>query len=460
MTRALLDRDAALADGLAAIRVEFSVPAGFPPEVRAAAETAARRPPDAHRDRTAIPFVTLDPATATDLDQAFAIEAAGGDLLLHYAIADIGWFVADGDAVDHEAWKRGETLYLPDGKAGLYPPVLAEGAASLLPDGPRPAIVLTTRIAPDGRGQIESVERALIRSRAKLAYDAVSPADLPPGFAEIARRIRAAEAARGATRVDPPDQEVTRGADGRLTLAFRPLLESERDNAALSLATNMAVADLLHAHATGLFRVMDAPDDGAVARLRHEAAALGLGWPAAMSLADFERTLVARDAAQATMMLAIRRAGGGARYEAYRADVAPWHAAVAARYAHATAPLRRLADRYVLSAALAVASGRGVPDPVTDAFTRLPKVMATADSRAGRIDRAVVDLAEAVMLQGREGATFAAVATDVDDRGVRIQLCDLPILARVDATGIAPGDPLTVTLTAADPATRRIIFSI
>lgn len=460
MTRALRDRDAVLAAGLAAIRTEFTVPAGFPDNVLTAAETAARRTPDAHRDRTDRPFVTLDPASATDLDQAVAIEMAGSDLLLHYAIADIGWFVADGDPIDREAWNRGETLYLPDGKAGLYPPVLAEGAASLLPDGPRPAIVLTTRIAPDGSGRIDGIERALIRSRAKLAYDSVTPADLPAGFAEIAHRIRAAEGARGAARIDPPDQEVARGADGRLTLAFRPLLDSERDNAALSLATNMAVADLLYAHATGLFRVMEAPDDAAVARLRREAAALGVVWPDTMPLAEFERTLATGDPGQATMMLAIRRAGGGARYDAYRADIAPWHAAVAARYAHATAPLRRLADRYVLTAALSVANGQAVPEPTTQAFARLPKVMATADARAARIDRAVVDLAEAVMLQGREGEHFAAVATDVDDRGVRIQLCDLPILARVDATGVVPGDRLTVRLTTADPATRRIAFAV
>ncbi|MFD1787616.1 RNB domain-containing ribonuclease [Sphingomonas floccifaciens] len=460
MTRALLDRDAVLAAGLGAIRSEFAVPTGFPPEVLAAAEAASRRVPDAHRDRTAIPFVTLDPASSTDLDQAFAIEASGGDLLLHYAIADIGWFVEDGDAIDREAWARGETLYLPDGKAGLYPPVVAEGAASLLPDGPRPAIVLTTRIALDGRGRIDSVERALIRSRAKLAYDAVRPADLPPDFPEIGRRIRAAEAARGATQVDPPDQEVVHAADGRLTLAFRPLLESERDNAALSLATNMAVADLLYAHATGLFRVMEGPDAVAVARLRGEATALGLDWPAATTLAEFERTLDAREPAQATMMLAIRRAGGGARYEAYRADVVPWHAAVAARYAHATAPLRRLADRYVLDAALAVANGRPVSEATTQAFARLPKVMATADARAGRIDRAVVDLAEAAMLEGREGERFTAVVTDIDDRGVRIRLTDLPILARVDAGGRAPGDTLTVRLTVADPAARRITFVV
>ena len=98
-----------------------------------AAKQAAARTPNEHIDRTAVPFVTLDPASSTDLDQAFAIEASGNDLLLHYAIADVAWFVADGDPIDVEAWSRGETFYLPDGKAGLYPRVLAEGAASLLP---------------------------------------------------------------------------------------------------------------------------------------------------------------------------------------------------------------------------------------------------------------------------------------------------------------------------------------
>src|SRR5512143_2076925 len=266
--KALHDPDRLLADGLAEIRTQFQVPAAFPLEVQTAADAAAGRTPTQHADRTAMPFVTLDPASSTDLDQAFMIEAAGADLLLHYAIADVAWFVDDDDAIDREAWQRGETIYLPDSKAGLYPPVLAEGVASLLPDGDRPAVVFTTRVAPDGAVRLEGVERALIRSRAKLAYDGVRDADLPAGFAELARRIEAAEDRRGAARVDPPEQEVDRNGDGHFTLRFRPLLETELNNAALSLATNMAVADALLAAGTGLFRVMPPPDERATARLR------------------------------------------------------------------------------------------------------------------------------------------------------------------------------------------------
>lgn len=458
--KALVDPTNALATGLAAIRTQYQVPASFPPEVCAAAEAAAKRVPGAHVDRTDVPLVTLDPASSTDLDQAFAIERAGSDLLLRYAIADVAWFVDDGDAIDAEAWRRGTTQYLPDGKAGLYPAVLSDGGASLLPTGPRPAVIFTVRVAPDGAVKLDGAERAIIRSRAKLAYDSVSDGDLPADFVELADRIQAAEDRRGAARVDPPEQEVAALGDGHYELQFRAQLASERRNAAMSLATNLAIADVLQAHHTGLFRVMALPDARAVQRLRHTARAYGMIWPDNETLEQFSRGLDGRVAKQAALMLAIRRAGQGASYVPYREGVVPWHAAMAATYAHATAPLRRLADRYVVRAALAIANGQAVPDVVAAAFVRLPEVMARADALDGQISRGVIDLAEAVMLQGSVGQAFAAVVTDLDERGARIQLCDAPVVARVAASGVAPGDRLNVTLTAADPARRAISFAL
>ncbi|TGQ73082.1 MAG: RNB domain-containing ribonuclease [Mesorhizobium sp.] len=456
--KSLTDPSQALATGLAKIRTEFHVPDGFPADVMAAAEVAVRRVPNRHADRTDMPFVTLDPATSTDLDQAFSIEASGGDLLLHYAIADVAWFVEDGDAIDHEAWTRGETLYLPDGKAGLYPPVIAEGAASLLPDGPRPSVIFTVRVAPDGAVKLDGAERSIIQSRAKLAYDSVQASDVPAGFAELARRMAANEERRGASRVDPPEQEVERLADGTFRLAFRPLLQSEQDNAALSLAANMAIADAMLAHHTGLFRVMSDPDAFKVQRLRNAAQALGLSWPASTSLRDYQRTLDPSNKQQAALMLEIRHANNGASYQPYKDGVVPWHGALAATYAHATAPLRRLADRYVVRCALAIASGQPVPQAVTDAFAGLPKVMGRADARASQINHAAIDLAEAVMLRGREGETFKAVVTDFVDHGVRVQLADMAVVANVKATGLKQGDDLTLRLASADPDQRSIVF--
>lgn len=456
--RTIRDPNCVLAEGLAAIRAQFQLPAAFPAAAETEAGQAARRPFDGHTDRTALPFVTLDPAQSRDLDQAFAIEQAGNDMLLHYAIADVGWFVPDGGAMDTEAWLRGTSQYLPDGKVPLYPPLLSEGAASLLPDGDRPATIFTVRIDPNGEAALDGAERARIRSRAKLAYETVREDQLPDGFAELSRRIEAAEQARGATRVEPPEQEVVE-ENGCYRLRLRPQSSAEDKNAALSLATNLAVAEMLFKARTGLFRTMAEPEAWAIRRLRHTAKALGVHWPKPETLQQLERRLDPARPADAALMLAIRRASPGAAYQPFRDGVRPWHAAVAASYAHATAPLRRLADRYVVEAALAVTNGRFVPEPVLAAFDRLPDVMQKADAMAGQITRAVIDLAEAVTLDDREGEQFDAIITDTDDRGARIQLRSPPVVARIKSKGWKAGDKLAVRLDSADPATRSVHFS-
>jgi exoribonuclease R len=451
-------RDEQLEAGLARIREEFAVPGEFPPDVVAAAAEAARRPPGTeHADRTGEPFVTLDPATATDLDQAFAITTDRDDVVLRYAIADVGFFVRPGDPIDVEAWRRGVTVYLAGDRAPLYPPALCDDAASLLPDGPRPAVVFTVRVDPDGDARLDGVERALIESRAKLDYESVRTEDLPAPFAELSRRIVRAEQRREAPRVEFPDQELERTDDG-FELRFRPRLESEDQNAAMSLATNLAVAGALHAAGTGLFRVMPEPDDRALHRLRSSAKAFGLEWPANQSVGDFERALPRRDPRAAAFLLAVRRASGGASYESHRDGVRPWHAAVAATYAHATAPLRRLGDRYVIEAALAVANGRPVADELQAAFEKLPEVMERTETRADRVESAVIALAEAVWLAGRVGESFDAVVVDEDRHGVVIQLADPAVLARIEAHHLDPGDEVRVRLDAVDVPSRRFEF--
>ena len=454
----LIDSEGAMARGLSAIRTQFQVPAGFPAEVAAAAKSAQDRYAASRVDWTATPFVTLDPASSTDLDQAFALARDGNDIVLHYAIADVGAVVADGDPVDTEAWTRGTTIYLPDGKASLYPPVLSEGSASLLPNVDRPAVVFTVRVDQSGNSRLDGAVRGFIRSRAKLAYETVTPSDLPPEFPDLSRRIALAEDARGAERVDAPEQVLAPDGEGHFDLVIRPQLESEQQNAALSLAANLAVADSLFAHHTGLFRVMAGPGDWAIRRLRHTAKALGLAWPKDATLAQFERTLDAANPRHAAFRSAIRRASPGAAYAPYAAGALPWHSAMAATYVHATAPLRRLADRFVIEAALAVANGQAIPDTLTAIFAKLPEVMADADNRAAQVERAALDLAEAVMLHGREGGKFDAIVTDIDERGARIQLCDPPVVARIDAKDLLPGAAIKVELVSVDVTARQIRF--
>jgi exoribonuclease R len=283
---------------------------------------------------------------------------------------------------------------------------------------------------------------------------------LPTGFDELARRICAAEDARGAARVDPPQQQVVENADGTFELAFRPMSAAEQANAALSLAANLAVADALYAHHTGLFRVMPGPDERSIRRLRQSAKALGVDWPKAMTLEQREVGLDPNDPKQAAFMLAIRRAGQHASYAPYRPGERPWHSAMQATYVHGTAPLRRLADRYVTQAALAVANGKPVPEAVAAAFEKLPDIMNRAEARSAQVDSAVLELAEAIVLADQVGQVFDGRVTDIDERGARIQIVEPAVLTRIPENGLAIGEEVRVRLTEADPSRRLTRFTL
>ena len=192
-------------DGIVAIQQELKVSASFPDSVEQAAAEAAQHPRLPELDRTDIELVTIDPEGAKDLDQAMHIERHGDGYVVHYAIADVAAFVTPGDPVDVEANRRGETLYGADSKIPLHPPVLSEGAASLLPDQVRPALLWTIQVDEVGEGIDVQVERALVKSRAQLSYEAVQ-ADLDAGRAGEHDR-----AAQGGRRAAPGPRGRARG---------------------------------------------------------------------------------------------------------------------------------------------------------------------------------------------------------------------------------------------------------
>lgn len=455
--RSTEDAQVLLADGLAAIRHRYEVPTGFPPEVAALAEQrAVAGPMGIHRDRTDEPFVTLDPESATDLDQAFHVTSEGDALVLHYAIADVSAWVVPGDAIDIEAWQRGVTIYAADGKASLYPEVLSAGAASLLPDGPRPAVVVEVVVGLDGSAHLSAAERAMVRSRDKLAYEHITPGDLPAEVNELARRVAAAEEARGASRIEFPEQELVTDATSPagVRLAPRPRRPSEDTNSYLSLAANLAVAALFVEHRTGLFRTMDEPSRSEVRGLRKVAAAYGIDWPSSLTLRQLNARLDDADPSHVAFLLAARRSGGGATYAAFDDHRAPWHSAIAAAYSHATAPMRRLADRYVLDAVLDLMAGR----PTDSApFARLPEVMERAETVAGKVDRATIDLVESVELADRVGEVFSACVLEPGDASV-VQIADPMVRARVPLGVTEPGQQVRLRLVSADPTHWTLRF--
>jgi exoribonuclease R len=406
---------------LAALRLEQKLPERFSDEIESAAKTAAQTvfscgPETDRADLTSLHFETLDPASSTDLDQAFAVSVDGDDIVLHYALADIEAFAPPGGVIEQEAWRRGVTVYAPDVRVPLYPAILSQNAASLLPTGPRPAVVFNVQIAPDGEPTLRSVARAVILSRAKRAYETTNPADMDPLIVELHQRNTAAETRRGATKIDWPEQEVVPdvAAPGGFGLELRPMLPSEEVNASMSLAVNIAVAKRMLEHQTGLFRIMPGPDPAQQKRLRRVARALGIIWPANMDLRDLLPKLDTTRAQHTKFLVEARRAGRGASYAMFDPAAPPWHSALASEYAHATAPMRRLADRYVIALVLALEgpSSTNAVEKISSALIKMPAIMAAADRRARAVETGAIDLLEAVALSGRVGEVFSAMVLE------------------------------------------------
>ena len=452
----------------AEIRAEIGIPEAFATDVldEAAASAADPRLPDT--DLTSVRFVTIDPPGAMDLDQALHLETRPhGGFRLRYAIADVAAFVRPGGAVDAEAHRRAETAYSPDHKAPLHPPMLSESAASLLPNVARPAIVW--RIDVDAYGDTDDVvvSRALVKSRAKLTYSEVqsaidggTPDPMLGILPRIGRVLQEAERARGGSSLNVPRQEVI-STRSDYALRFEAPLPVEDWNAQLSLLTGRAAADLMLRGGIGILRTMPAPEADEVARLRRVAVGLGIDWPAGHPYAELLQTLDAgRSTAEAVFLQEATVLFRGASYEAFHGapPIDRVHAAVAAPYAHATAPLRRLVDRYALEASLAVAAGAEVPAWVRDALPRLPDEMREGVDRGNRLERSIVDAVEAAALATMVGREFDALVVDLwkGGRG-EVTIRDPAVVGPCDgATQL--GASVRVRLEEADLAKRTIRF--
>ena len=451
--------------GFASIRERLGIPNTMPSEVETAAREAAHRAWSADRvDRRDLALVTVDPAGSRDLDQALHIEARGDGHRVSYAIADVAAFVGPGDLVDQEAWRRVVTMYSPDLRSPLHPAPLSESAASLLPDGDRPAVLWTIDLDEHGAVTGRRVERAVVRSRAQLAYEEgqrLVDAGGHPALGELRvvgeRRMRR-QAERGGISLHLPDQEVVERPGG-YDVVFEAPAPIEQWNEQISLLTGMVAAELMLDAGTGLLRTLPPPPDFVVAALGRCARGLGVNWPKktddyASILSGLDPALPAH-AALITQSARLFRGAGYVGFAGERPELTE-QAAIGAPYAHVTAPLRRLGDRFTSELALAAHDGRPAEAWAVDALGRLPDTLEDGARRQSALDRACVDFTEAMVLRDRVGQCFAVVVTEVEGDDARVQFREPAVLARARGGPLKAGQEAEVELLAVHPDQGRI----
>ncbi|MGO1507750.1 MAG: RNB domain-containing ribonuclease [Microbacteriaceae bacterium] len=457
-----------LAEALAALRVAAEAPTEFSPE--AIAEASSVSPPEPELDLRDVPFATLDPVGSKDLDQAFHLARTGDGFEVRYAIADVPAFVTPGGALDAEARERGQTLYAADGSIPLHPRELSEGSASLLPDVDRPALVWTFALSSSGDVDDFRLERALIRSRAQLDYESTqkaldageeSPASLLRDIGEL--RI-AKEQKRGGASLNMPDEEVVQLDDGTYSIERRSPLPVEEWNAQLSLMTGMAAASLMVEAKVGVLRTMPEPDAEAFETFRRQTEALGRPWTDG-EYGEYLRGLDRADPLTLPVLQAAASLFRGAGYVTFDGSVPAdvEQAAIAAPYAHATAPLRRLVDRWALAICLGISDGSGAPAWARESLAELPDLMQSSGQRASRLNADTINRVEAALVKPLVGSTIEATVIEIRNDGERagIQIADPAVTASAPVpAGTKPGETVKLKVVRADIAKGEMEFAV
>lgn len=460
-----------LLEGFARIRTGMGLPDAFPAEVMAEAAEVTRRTPQPGPDRVSrldIDLLTIDPEGSRDLDQAFSGVKHSGGYRIHYAIADVGFFVDPGGALEREAEVRGRTLYSPDAKVPLYPPILSEGAGSLLPGELRPAILWTFELDQNGVTMSAGVERAIVRSNRQMTYqqaqeelDSGTAAPAVQTLRTVGTLRQRLEAERGGVDLGISQQEVHRTPEG-FELFLRSTLMVERWNAQISLMTGMEAAGIMLAGGVGLLRTLPPPAEETIIVLRKAALGLGVPWPQDRTYQQVIRSINPENSHEAAVLplaTSLFRGVGYTFFNGARPEN-PFHYAIAAPYAHVTAPLRRMADRLSNDLLVELAAGRKPSEGLLKRLAAAPEIMKHSERAERGLESRIVDFVEAQLLQNRVGESFEAVVVQSGAKTGAVQLKDPAVLAPCTGANLPLGHQVTVVLTEADPVSGKVRFAL
>ena len=417
------------------------IPTEFPKAAIRDAEAATLPPIDGLTDLRGTPLVTIDPADAKDHDDAVYAEADGDGYKVLVAIADVSWFVRPGGALDREALRRGNSVYLVDRVVPMLPEVLSNGLCSLHEGADRTALVCEMRIGADGKKRSHRFFRAMMNSRASLSYEeAQAAADghpsarakplkatvIDPLFAAYRAMLRA-RADRSPLDLELPERKIVLGDDGQVARVERKdRFDAHKLIEAMMVAANVCAAETLEEHRhTCIYRVHEAPDPERVDALRGYLETLGYSLPKGQVLKPeaFNRVLAkANGTDEADMVsMAILRTQSQARYDT---DNLGHFGLNLSRYAHFTSPIRRYADLTVhrgLVAALGL--GEGV-DAATDAeaLSKVASDISDTERRAIAAERETQDRFLAAFLEDKVGAEFPGRVNGVTRAGLFVTL--------------------------------------
>jgi len=427
---------------------------------------------EGREDLRPLPLLTIDPVDARDHDDAVYVRRAtehdGDDAayVAWIAIADVSAYVTPNTALDEEAKKRSTSIYLPDRAIPMLPRELSTHLCSLVPNEDRLCLAAEVVLDATGTPLKHRFVEGIMRSRAKLSYEDVARAlgftsDAPPTATatqflqsvsiawELASLLRTRRMRRGALDFDLPEPKVILDERG----IAKDVVRARRDPGVkkaynlieelMLLANEVVAEDLTGRTVPTVYRVHGTPDEMKVERFANLATSLGMPFDPEhakdpKALGKFLRVIATHPQASVLNTLLLR-AMKQATYDVVNIG----HFGLASRaYLHFTSPIRRYPDLVVHRAVHRLCRGEKVEsgDKALENLKESALLASQNERKAMEVEREVVDLHRALLMQNRVGEHFEGTVSALVGSGAFVALDEpyVDVLVRYEAMGNEP----------------------
>ena len=454
---------------------EHNIPTGFSDAELAQAKSLSLPGLDKYRkDIRDLPLVTIDPDDAKDFDDAIFAQADDspknkGGHIVWVAIADVAAYVTPGSALDKGAFKKGNSVYLPDRVEPMLPEELSADLCSLRPNEDRACLAVRMVFDADGVKRSHKFVRGLMRSHARLTYAQAQAGfngkpgpEARPVFDSLTdiftayKALRKARASRAPLEIDMPERQVKVDAKGRVaSITVRARFDAHKLVEEFMIQANVAAAQALDAkNADMIFRAHESPSQEKVQGLADFLPALDLKWakgerPTARRFNRLMKQAEDKDLVETVAMSVLRT-----QMKAFYTPKNVGHFGLSLNhYTHFTSPIRRYAD-LIVHRALIKNLGLGEDGSSDEELSRLKEIsehISETERQATAAERDAKDRYIADFLKDRIGAEFGARIGGVTRAGLFVTLDE------TGADGFVPASKLGYERFLCDEKTKSLV---
>ncbi|UCB53419.1 MAG: ribonuclease R [Candidatus Zixiibacteriota bacterium] len=389
---------------------------------------------------------TIDPVDAKDHDDAVSLEIRpDGNYLLGVHIADVSFYVKEDSALDHEALKRGTSVYLVDRVIPMLPEKLSNSICSLKPQRNRLTYSIMLELTPEGDRVGCEIKESVIKSRAKLNYDEVQKffdtgraskrmEDLEDDLVEmlkLSRKLLEKRLKRGSLDFDLPEAHVVMGKDGRVQDIFEVArLESHRLIEEFMLLANRTVAEHVTRRAVPfLYRIHEEPDPDKMEAFSDFVSTLGHSFKVSgrvrpKRIQGFLKSLEGTPEEELINEILLR----SLKKACYAPEDVGHFGLAFSHYTHFTSPIRRYPDLLVHRLLKEMQQGRYSIERQSKLVRRLPKIGEITSERerlADDAERESIKIKQIEFMQDKLGEEHQGLISSVVSFGFFVRLDSL-----------------------------------